>query len=345
VPDAAPPAAIVVIAMKSASPRGIWRWPERATERLRCEFPQVEFREYARPIDAPPSTDADWALDAALFADADAVVAWRLAPRLWRDARRLRWIHSPSAAVDQLLTPELRASPILVTNGAAVHAPTVAEHGLALILALARGLPQAQRDQAARRWAPLAWLDELTTLAGSTAVLLGLGHIGRVLAPKLAALGVEVIGVRQYAGDPVAGCAEVHAVAALDALLPRAAWLVLALPATPSTAALIGARELALLPPRARLVNLGRGAALDQDALAAALAAGRLAAAALDVFAAEPLPPSSPLWSAPGCLISPHVAASAPDSWDRQVDLVAAHLRRFLAGEPLAPLVDKLRGY
>ncbi len=331
--------------MKSAAPGGIWRWPARATERLRREFPQVEFREYARPIDAPPATDAEWAHDAALFADADAVVAWRLAPRLWRDARRLRWIHSPSAAVDQLLTPELRASPILVTNGAAVHASTVAEHGVALMLALARGLPRMQRDQEARRWAPLAWLDELTTLAGSTALLLGLGHIGRALAPKLAALGVAVIGVRQHADGPVAGCAEVHAVAGLDALLPRAAWLVLALPATPSTAGLIGARALARLPPRARVLNLGRGASLDEAALAQALAAGRLAGAALDVFAAEPLAPSSALWSAPGCLLSPHVAASTPDSWDRQADLVAAHLRRFLAGEPLAPLVDKQRGY
>ncbi|HEY8054428.1 MAG TPA: D-2-hydroxyacid dehydrogenase [Terriglobales bacterium] len=338
------PRARVVIAMRSAHPAGIWRWPDSATEELARSFPEVEFRPYARPMDAP-LTDAEAAVESALFADADAAIAFRLDPRLYRNAARLRWIHCPAAAVHQLLNPHLIASPIVVTNGAAVHAPTVVEHGLAMMLALARGLPHAFADQAARRWQPHPWLGGLRRLAGSTAAVLGMGHIGSGLAASLHALGVYVIGVRQHPDRPVAGCAEMQAPAALPQILPRADWLVLALPATNATDRMIGAPQLALLPPRAAVVSLGRGTALDQAALAASLASGRLSGAALDVFEHEPLPADSPLWSAPGCLITPHVAASAPDTWQRQTELMARHLRRFLAGEPLDAPVDKQRGY
>jgi phosphoglycerate dehydrogenase-like enzyme len=334
----------LVIAMRSANPAGIWRWPEAATAHLAHAFPDVEFCAYPRPIDAPLD-DAEAAADAQLFRDADAIIAWRLDPRLIRGAARLRWIHCPSAAVHQLLTPELIQSPVVITNGAAVHAATVAEHGLAMMLAVARGLPQAGADQAARRWQPQPWLAGLRRLAGATALLVGMGRIGRELAPRLAAMGMHVLGVRRHPERPEPGVAEMHAPEALDALLPRADWLILALPATPATDRLIGAAQLARLPAHAVVVNLGRGPALDEAALANALHAGRLAGAALDVFAHEPLPPASPLWSAPGCLLTPHVAAAVPDTWQRQTDLVAAHLRRFLAGQPLEPLVDKQRGY
>ncbi|HET9784630.1 MAG TPA: D-2-hydroxyacid dehydrogenase [Terriglobales bacterium] len=338
------PRARVVIAMRSANPAGIWHWPESATAQLARTFPEVAFCAYPRPIDVPLS-DAEAAADAELFRDADAVIAWRLDPRLYRRAQRLRWIHCPSAAVHQLLTPELIQSPIVITNGASVHAATVAEHGLALVLALARGLPQAFADQSARRWRPQPWLGGLRRLGGATALLLGMGRIGRELAPRLAALEMHVLGVRRHPERPQRGVAEMHRPEALDELLPRADWLILALPATPATDRIVGAPQLARLPPHAVVVNLGRGPALDEAALASALHAGRLAGAALDVFAHEPLAPDSPLWSAPGCLLTPHVAAAVPDTWQRQTELVGAHLRRFLAGEPLEPLVDKHRGY
>lgn len=334
----------IVIAMNSASPATIWRWPESSTAWLRQQFPSVEFVEYLRPIDTPPSA-ADIAADAPLFADADAVIAWRLDPRLFRGAHRLRWIHSPSAAVHQLLSPELVSSHIIVTNGASVHAATVAEHGLALMLALARGLPQAMRDQAAHRWQPHVLAPPLTALTGATALLLGLGHIGRALAPRLAALGMQVIGVRRDPSRVVPGCSELHPPASLPDLLPRADYLILALPALASTEAMVGAAELARLRPSARLVNLGRGSALDETALLAALRSRRLDAAALDVFAVEPPPPDSPLWDCPHLLLTPHIAAATPDSWDRQAQLIAHHLRRFLAGQSLEPVVNKSLGY
>lgn len=334
----------LVIAMNSASPATIWRWPASATSGLRQAFPQVEFAEYARAIDRPPDPAA-LAADAALFAEADAAVAWRLDPRLWQGSRRLRWIHCPSAAVHQLLSPELIASDVVVTNGASVHAAVVAEHGLALMLALARGLPQAVHDQAARRWQPQRSAPALTRLEGATVLLVGLGHIGRALAPRLEALGMRVVGVRRRPGGPVPGCAEVHPVEALETLLPRGDYVVLAVPAIDATAALFGAEQLARLRPTARLINLGRGTALDEVALVEALRAGRVDAAALDVFAREPIPQDSPLWTCERLLITPHTAGAAPDSWERQTALIAHHLRRFVAGLPLEPVVDKQRGY
>ncbi|MGH9467630.1 MAG: NAD(P)-dependent oxidoreductase [Terriglobales bacterium] len=221
----------------------------------------------------------------------------------------------------------------------------VAEHGVALLLALARGLPQAFADQAAARWQPDPWLPQLRRLAGSTVVVAGLGHIGRELAPRLSALGMTVLGVRRRAEVAVPGCYAVYPDTQLEELLPRADALILALPELPSTAARVGAAQLALLPRHAFLLNLGRGGALDASALSAALHAGRLGGAALDVFASEPLPADSPLWRCPRLIITPHVAAAVPDTWDLQAALVARHLRRFLSGQQPEPLVDKSRGY
>ena len=330
--------------MNSASPASIWRWPESATAALRAQFPEVEFAHYARATDQRAS-DAELEGDARLFAEADAAIAWRLHPRLWRDARQLRWIHCPAAAVTQLLSPELISSSITVTNGASVHSGIVAEHALALMLALARGLAPSLRDQHAARWAPQPWLGHLAALDGSAVLLLGVGHIGRALAPKLAGLGARVIGVRRHPDRAAPGFAEMHAPEDLDGLLPRADFLVLALPDLSSTRRAIGASQLARMRPNAFLVNIGRGAALDEAALADALERGQLAGAGLDVFDQEPLPAASPLWRAPRCLLTPHTAAFTPDTWARQARLIAAHLATFLAGHLPSPAVDKRAGY
>lgn len=334
----------IVIAMNSASPASIWRWPDSATASLRAQFPEVEFLPYPRPTDQPASA-AELESDARLFADADAAIAWRLNPRLWRDSARMRWIHCPAAAVTQLLSPELIASDIAITNGASVHSGVVAEHALALMLALGRGLGQSFRDQHEARWAPQPWLDQLAALDGAAVLLLGAGHIGRALAPRLAALGAHVTGVRRHPERGAPGFAEMHAPEELDDLLPRADFLVLALPDLASTRRAIGVPQLARMRPGAMLVNIGRGAALDEAALAAALESGRLAGAALDVFAQEPLPQASPLWRAPRCIITPHTAAFTPDTWVRQTRLIASHLKNFLSGARLSPLVDKSSGY
>ncbi|HXE32237.1 MAG TPA: D-2-hydroxyacid dehydrogenase [Terriglobales bacterium] len=317
----------LVIAMNTAR-AGIWRWPAAATARLRSEFPTVEVAEYIGAIDRVPAV-----ADAEIFRDADAAVGWRLNPALWRAAPRLRWIHCPSAAVNQLLTPELVASDIVVTNGASVHAATVAQHALTLVLALARALPAAVRWQAAGAWRPQDLIPEMDEVHGARALIVGMGHIGRALAPLLEALGMTVAGIGR------AQAAE------LEARLGEADYVVLALPATGATEALMGFRQFAAMKRGARLVNVGRGASLDEPALLAALDSGQLAGAGLDVMRQEPLPADSPLWRHPRVLLTPHVAAVTPRTWQRQTDLIARHLRCFLAGEPLSPQVDKHRGY
>jgi len=339
----------VVIATKSRGSVAVWRWPDSATARLRAEFPEVKFVEYLGPSDTAPATPQEQAAAGAVFAAAEAVVAWQLDPALLAAAPRLRWIHSPAAAVNQLLSPELIARPIAVTNAASVHATIVAEHTAALLLALARGLPAAIRQQAEGRWDIAAWPDSVAAVAGTSALLLGMGHIGRALAVRLAAFEIQVIGVRRRPPDADAalppGCTALHTLADLPRLLPAADWVILALPNTAETQSVIGASELALMRPSAHLLSVGRGAALDEAALARALASGRLAGAGLDVFRHEPLPADSPLWRSPRVLITPHVGASSPGAWDRQVELLGRHLARFLSGATPEPLVDKRLGY
>lgn len=324
--------------MQSSQAANFWRWPETATERLRREFPAVEIVELGSPSDRPPSAPTS------VLETAEAAIAVRLHPDWLPQATRLRWLHCPSAAVHQLLSPELVASSIQVTNGAGVHAASVAEHGLALLLALVRGIPQAAAQQRERRWDAFALRPGLRELAGTTALIVGLGHIGQELALRLRGLGVTVIGLRRRM-QPVAGVDEVHGPEALTDLLPRADHVILTLPATRDTASVMGEPELRQMPPGSRLINLGRGSAVDEAALAAVLHAGHLGGAALDVTRTEPLPDDSPLWDAPRLLLTPHVAAVHPRTWDRQVDCIVDKLRRFLSEASPGPLVDKKRGY
>ncbi|HEY7855341.1 MAG TPA: D-2-hydroxyacid dehydrogenase [Terriglobales bacterium] len=309
----------LLIAMNQPVKATIWRWPASSTLRLRERFPGLEVVDDAELPGA--------------FAEADAIVAWQLPTDWRRRAPRLRWVHCPSAAVHQLLTPELVSSDVVVTNGASVHATTVAEHTLALMLALARDLPRAVEDQRKRRWQPSTFLPQLSTLAGAQVLIVGMGNIGRALAPMLGGLGMQVEGLRRSEADQ------------LEVRLPHADYVILALPVTPGTQTRFAAPQFAAMRPGARLVNIGRGQSLDETALLAALDGGRLAGAALDVFTTEPLPDDSPLWRHPRLLLTPHIAAASPHTWIRQADLVAHHLRQFLAGAPLAPQIDKVRGY
>lgn len=315
----------------------LWNWPREATAELRRDFPQIEF--------VVPASEAD--LLAAL-PGARVLIAGPLPSGALQRGGQLIWVHSPAAAVHHLLTPELIASPIRVTNGRDIHGAPVAEHALAMMLAIARGLPEAVRAQARHHWAQEdIWRGPLQPrqLRGSTAILVGLGAIGGELARLLKAVGMTVLAVRAHPEQGPGAADEVHAPAALDELLPRADYVVLAVPVTPQSQALLDARRLALLPPQACVVNVGRGALLDQAALAAALAAGRLRAAALDVFAKEPLPPDAPLWDLPQALIVPHLGSATAAMWPRQVALIAANLRRLATGQPLLAEVNKQRGY
>ena len=204
-------------------------------------------------------------------------------------------------------------------SSAGVHATPLAEWAIFGILAFTKGLPQLQADQRARRWADHFPVRELR---GSTVLVVGLGEIGRETARLAEAFGMDVLSVRRREGD-------------LDALLPRADAVVVTLPLTEETRGLLGRDRIARMRDGAIFVNVGRGAVVDEDALADALRSGKLAGAALDVFTHEPLPPESPFWELDNVILSPHTAALSFHENERIVELFADNLRRYLAGEEL----------
>lgn len=282
---------------------------------------------------------------AELLPGADAVLAWRPRAELLRPgfarAARLRWIQAASAGVDGLLFPELVESDVVVTNAHGVFDGPMAEYALALLLAFAVDLPRTLELQRERRWEPR----ETERLAGRTLLVAGQGSIGRAVARLARAVGMRVLAVasRPRAGDGVVE--EVGGPGDLPRLLGEADFVVNVLPLTERTRGLFGREAFAAMRPGARFVNLGRGGTVDEDALVEALREGRIAGAALDVFAEEPLPPDSPLWSAPNAIVSPHISGSARGWQEAVVELFLENLRRFAAGEPLTGVVDKRLGY
>lgn len=255
-------------------------------------------------------------------------------------AQHLRWVHAIGAGVENLCQ-DVAGTEIRVTN-THIHGDPIADHVFAFILAHARRLREAQEYQTARRWVH----DELrgTPLAGLTIGILGLGTIGAAVARRAVAFGMRVVGTKRLP-TPVPGVERVLPPDAIDAVLREASVLAMTLPLTSATRAILGARELALLPEGAFVVNIGRGGQIDEAALVAALQSGRLGGAGLDVFADEPLPPDSPLWAAPRLMITPHVAGDFPGYMERMLPLFCENLRRYLAGQPLQNVVDAALGY
>jgi len=281
------------------------------------------------------------------FADADVAFATKLSADEFAIARNLKWVHSSAVGIGPILSPALVASPVVVSSSRGVHSPAIAEHAIALILALRRQIHTSVKRQIAREWAQV----ELSTilvppLADTELLVVGLGTIGERVATMALGMGMRVAAVRRHVDAPApAGLATVAGPDALPEMLTRADVVVLALPTTDETRALIGAAELARMKSSAILVNVARGKLVDEDALADALERGQLGAAGLDAFRVEPLPAGHRLWSLPSVLITPHSASFAGDYWTPVVDLFLENVARFRRGEPLINVVDKTRGY
>jgi phosphoglycerate dehydrogenase-like enzyme len=254
----------------------------------------------------------------------------------------VRWIHSRWAGIDGLASPELRASGVPVSNGRGAFARALAEWTLAGLLHFAKDLPRLERQRAERLWQPYA----PGQLHGQCLGIVGFGGIGRATARLARAFGMRVLALRRRPGaGPEALADAVYGPERLADLFAECDAVQLALPLTPATRRLIGARELRAMKNDAVLVNVGRGAVVDEAALVEALRAGRPRAAALDVFETEPLPRDSPLWSLPNVLISPHAADQVP-GWLYEATLVfRQNLDRFLAGEPIENRADLELGY
>jgi phosphoglycerate dehydrogenase-like enzyme len=217
-----------------------------------------------------------------------------------------------------------------------------------VMLMLARKLHLARDEQNRRVWAQnRQWLEPpgFDQLSGATLGLVGMGAVGSALAARARMLGMRVHAVRRHPSADPAPADEQWGSDRLPELLRTSDWLVLAVPLTSETRGRIGRQELALMPRHARIVNLGRGALIDEPALVEALARGDLAGAALDVFQEEPLPESSSLWTMPQVIVTPHVSGFGPRFWERTCEMFARNLHRWRNGQPLENVVDKHAGY
>ena len=316
----------------------LWIAPQWFADRIRGNFPQ---------LDVVRLTTYD-GLEKEL-ADADIAFTLSLRPEQFRRASRLRWIHSPAAAVHQLMFPELVHSDVILTNARDVHGPVVAEHVLGLIFALAKKIPEAVRYQQKHVWAQeILWAELLhpREIAGATLGLVGLGSIGTNVAKRGFAMGMRVIAVREHPEkEKPEYIEEVLPSSRLDDLLARSDYVVLSPPLTPATTRMISGEQLSQMKPSACLINVGRGPLIDEADLVEALRERRIAAAALDVFEQEPLPRDSPLWDLANLLITPHIAGMTEKLWERHYALFSENLWRFLSGQPMLAVVDKQRGY
>ncbi|HET9743046.1 MAG TPA: D-2-hydroxyacid dehydrogenase [Terriglobales bacterium] len=282
------------------------------------------------------------------IADAEVVIGWQLRPEQFRAARKLRWIHATTAAVHQLMFPELVASAVRVTNSTEIHGPVVAEHALALMFALAKGLSAAARYQAARHWGQTdLWRSTMRPreLAGATLGVIGLGAIGRESVRLAKAVGMKVIAMREHPERGSEGADVVLGPNRFGELLAQSDYVLLAAPLTAKTDKLFRNETFALMRKDACFLNVSRGGLVDEEALELALREHTIRAAALDVFETEPLPPESPLWQLDNLLITPHSAALTDKLWDRHFSRITENLQRYLHKEPLLGEVNKFKGY
>jgi phosphoglycerate dehydrogenase-like enzyme len=275
--------------------------------------------------------------------------------RLLARAPRLTWVHSATTGVERALTPAAQERGVVITNARGVFSRPIAEYVLLMILAISRRLPQLLELQRERTWQPLEGVE----LRDVTIGIVGLGSIGRAVASLAAPFGCRIIATRRRAGlggsaaapdaeEVASGDPEIARVLGPDGLpelLAASDFVVLAAPLTPETEAMIDADALAGIKPGAWIINVARGALVDERALLRALRDGPIGGAVLDTFREEPLQPSSPFYDLPNVIVTPHTSWSSGRVLDRSVDLFCANLQRYARGEPLVNVVDPSVGY
>lgn len=350
--------ATLVIDLRERRP--IWELPGNVREAIAAAAPAswtVRFME--TPADGSgdgiPNVTGEL-LEA--VADARVYMGYGIPGEVLEAGPKLEWVHSGAAGVATSLGPAMMSRDVLFTNSAGIHAVPMAETVMAMVHYFARGLDVAVRSQRAGRWgAPDYWAADapVREVGASTVGVLGYGGIGREVAWRAAALGSRVLAVRRRSGAAAEPCATAADLARIDvgaggAMLERAVtesdYLVLTLPETDETRGILTRERLFRMKPGSVLINVARGALVDEDALLAALGPdGPLRGAGLDVFHMEPLPAGHPFYTHPRVLMTPHVSATTRGFWARQTDLITENLGRFARGERLRNLVDKQAGY
>jgi phosphoglycerate dehydrogenase-like enzyme len=313
-----------------------WQIPAECVATLRQRFPDITFVH---------ATDAE--ARAQGLADADVAFTWTLSARELAAAPRLRWVHSSAVAVETLCLPELFARQVVVSNSRGVQSDPIAEHVMAVILALAKQLPYVLERQRDQQWSQndligdrLPWL-----LQGRTLGLIGAGTIGSAIARLASAFGMKTIALTRRAATARSGIDDVLPPGSLDLLLERSDVLVIAAPLTPETLGMIGAPQFARMKRGSIVINVGRAKIVNHEALADALRSGHLGGASLDVFPREPLPPGDPLWTLPNVILTPHTSGFRQGHWDAVIDLFSDNLRRHRRGESVLFRVEPALGY
>lgn len=276
---------------------------------------------------------------------AEAMLGWNFRAdslqQAWDCAGDLRWIHWGGAGVDAAMFAKLKQSEIVLTNARGVFDQPMAEWVLGMILCFAKRFPQTLEFQAKHEWNYR--LSE--SVAGKRALVVGVGSIGRAVGRLLQAAGMQVDAVGRSARDGGADFSQIHAIADLHGQLPLADYVVLITPLTADTRNLFGTAEFTAMAKHARFINIGRGALVVEEDLLQALRDGQIAGAALDVFVEEPLPADSPFWSAPNCLVSPHMSGDYFEFEAAMADQFMTNWARFIAAQPLINVVDKTLGF
>ena len=301
-------------------------------DRRYAELVRVPKRGVSVQIAATPSEAAG------AIADTEILYAWKFPAPLYARAGRLKWLQVMGAGVDWALVPELPPH-VQVTRAPGVFGPWMAEYVVAWCSWVTQRMKVYRDAQRQRRWDDHVLPDRL---GGKTVTIVGLGDIGRDVARAARALGMRVLGVSRR-GRPVREATRMYPVAAMARALREADFVVLLLPLTPETRGIIGADALSVMKSTAWLINIARGAVVNESALMEALEQRRIAGAVLDVFDREPLPPSHPLWKMDNVVVTPHI--SGPSTADAIAPVFNDNLARYLAGRPLRHVVDRRQGY
>ncbi|MSO94131.1 MAG: D-2-hydroxyacid dehydrogenase [Rhodospirillales bacterium] len=272
--------------------------------------------------------------------EADVVIAPTFPLDILPRARRLRWIQCTNAGIDFLVPARNRLKHVAVTNAGGIHGPVMADYVMAALVMLQWDFPRNFREQQARIWKAR----EFDPLAEKTIGIVGLGAIGRAIAERAKSAGMTVLGTKRRAGS-VKAVDRVFRPNQMRNMLALSDFVVLVVPSTPETKALIGKGELAAMKRTAFLINVARGSIVDERALAMALKAKTIAGACLDVFEQEPLPAESPLWGLDNVIVTPHISGNPSRYAARVVDIFADNMKRWRTGRPFRNLVDLKRGY
>jgi phosphoglycerate dehydrogenase-like enzyme len=308
---------------------------EKNLDRIRQAVPEAEL--------IIIKSKEEWENRASDFVPKVDVVFGRLPFARYRDLPNLRWAQQDFAGTDWLLNfPDLIKKNFILTNASGVHAIPIAEHILALMLALARDLPHSLRNQGEHHWTRRGRVIELDS---ATLGIIGLGKIGEKTAEKAKGLNMRVLAIRRNPERLSPYVDRMFSPEGLTELLSQSDWVVISAPMTPETRGRIGEKELRGMKQSAYIINIARGAIIQEKALIKALQEGWIAGAGLDVFEKEPLPEDSPLWAMENVIITGHYAGSTPFYFERVMEIFLENLRRYQDGRPLINVVDKQRGY